>query len=148
VILFIGISTCLVSVICQDVPNLPQLKRIHSNLEHGPTYSTQVLALIAATSKAAQGLFVPCQHLRVCTENSNSQIPCWRQPGSRSAIHAGHHLSVKEFRYLRTVIVAAAVCLSLWAGVRLCTGCALAESCVFGKQSLPAFCCYRSRPCC
>ena len=48
-------------------------------------------------------------------------MPCWRQPDSRSAIHAGRQLSVKEFRYLRTVMVAAAVGVSLWAGVRLCT---------------------------
>jgi hypothetical protein len=34
---------------------------------------------------------------------------CWRQWGSRYAIRAGRNLPDKEFRYLRTVIVTAAV---------------------------------------
>jgi len=34
---------------------------------------------------------------------------CWRQRGSRYAIHAGHQLNAKEFCYLRTVKVTAAV---------------------------------------
>ena len=54
-----------------------------------PPIYAHLLCVMTATGKAAQGLFVPCQHLRICTESSNSQIPCWRQPDSRSAIHAG-----------------------------------------------------------
>ena len=78
-----------------------------------------------------------------------------RQCGSRYAIRAGRNLPDKEFRYLRTVIVTAAV---YWgfdselshllltfqhrAGVRPYTSSyELAESCVFGKQSLPLLCC-------
>ncbi len=77
---------------------------------------------------------------------------CWRQWGSRYAIRAGRNLPDKEFRYLRTVIVTAAVYLGFIsqlaplhltfrhrAGVRpirrLETD--LAEPCVFAKQSLP-----------
>ena len=74
-----------------------------------------------------------------------------RQWGSRYAIRAGRNLPDKEFRYLRTVIVTAAVYrgfnseLSLLlltfrhrAGVRPYTSsCDFAESCVFSKQSLP-----------
>jgi hypothetical protein len=35
--------------------------------------------------------------------------PSWRQRSSRYAIRAGRNLPDKEFRYLRTVIVTAAV---------------------------------------
>ncbi len=80
---------------------------------------------------------------------------CWRQRGSRYAIRAGRNLPDKEFRYLRTVIVTAAVYrgfgsgrepLSLTfrhrAGVRPYTSsCDFAEPCVFGKQSLPPLLC-------
>ena len=75
----------------------------------------------------------------------------WRQCGHRYAIRAGRNLPDKEFRYLRTVIVTAAVYrgfgselapLSLTfrhrAGVRPYTSpCGFAESCVFVKQSPP-----------
>ncbi|KAK3596106.1 hypothetical protein CHS0354_027376 [Potamilus streckersoni] len=47
--------------------------------------------------------------LRIFTENSISLSWCWRQRGSRYAIRAGRNLPDKEFRYLRTVIVTAAV---------------------------------------
>ena len=79
-----------------------------------------------------------------------------RQLGSRYAIRAGRNLLDKEFRYLRTVIVTAAV---YWgfiselaplhltfqhrAGVRPYTSsCDFAEPCVFGKQSLPPGLCH------
>ena len=82
---------------------------------------------------------------------SISLSPWLRQWGSRYAIRAGRNLPDKEFRYLRTVIVTAAVYrgfgselapLSLTfrhrAGVRPYTSsCDFAESCVFSKQSLP-----------
>lgn len=47
--------------------------------------------------------------LRIFTENSISLGPCWRQRGSRYTIRAGRYLCDKEFRYLRTVRVTAAV---------------------------------------
>src|SRR5208283_2807910 len=81
-----------------------------------------------------------------------------RQCISRYAIHAGRNLPDKELRYLRTVIVTAAVYRGFGrqlrlryspsltyrhrAGVRLYTSsCELAESCVFDKQSLEPILC-------
>ena len=81
-----------------------------------------------------------------------------RQCSSRYAIHAGRNLPDKELRYLRTVIVTAAVYRGFGrqlrlrssapltyrhrAGVRLYTSsCELAESCVFDKQSLEPILC-------
>ena len=60
-------------------------------------------------SKGARGLSVWPQVFRIFTENSISLSLRWRQWDSRYAIHAGHQLSAKEFRYLRTVRVTAAV---------------------------------------
>ena len=91
------------------------------------------------------------------TGNSISLSRCWRQRGSRYAIRAGRNLPDKEFRYLRTVIVTAAV---YWgfsselaplpltfqhrAGVRPYTSpCGFAEPCVFSKQSPPPGLCPR-----
>ncbi len=85
------------------------------------------------------------------TGNSISLSRCWRQRGSRYAIRAGRNLPDKEFRYLRTVIVTAAVYLGFnselspllltfrhRAGVRPYTSsCDFAEPCVFNKQSPP-----------
>ena len=85
------------------------------------------------------------------TGNSISLSRCWRQRGSRYAIRAGRNLPDKEFRYLRTVIVTAAVYRGFnsmlahllltfrhRAGVRPYTSpCGFAESCVFSKQSPP-----------
>ena len=90
------------------------------------------------------------------TGNSISLSLCWRQRGSRYAIRAGRNLPDKEFRYLRTVIVTAAV---YWgfnsllaqllltfqhrAGVGPYTSCChFAEPYVFNKQSLPPILCY------
>src|SRR3972149_9900789 len=78
-----------------------------------------------------------------------SPSPSLRQRSSRYAIRAGRNLPDKEFRYLRTVIVTAAVhrgfgsgreALPLtfrhWAGVSPYTSpYGLAGTCVFGKQS-------------
>ena len=74
---------------------------------------------------------------------------CLRQCPDRYAIRAGRNLPDKEFRYLRTVIVTAAVHQDLsselaplpvifwhWAGITPYTSTyVFAESCVFGKQS-------------
>ena len=50
----------------------------------------------------------------IFTENSISLSQYWRQWGSRYAIHAGRNLPDKGFRYLRTVMVTAAVCWDLF----------------------------------
>ena len=91
------------------------------------------------------------------TGNSISLSRCWRQRGSRYAIRAGRNLPDKEFRYLRTVIVTAAVHRGFnsvlahllltfrhRAGVRPYTSpCGFAEPYVFSKQSPPPGLCPR-----
>ena len=106
-------------------------------------------------SKAPRGLFVLPRVTRIFTGTSTSPSPPSRQRPSRYAIRAGRNLPDKEFRYLRTVIVTAAVhwgfgssreALPLtfqhWAGVSPYTSAfAFAETCVFVKQSPgPAHC--------
>ena len=60
-------------------------------------------------SKAPWGLFVLSQVTRIFTRTSISPSPPSRQCSSRYSIRAGRNLPDKEFRYLRTVIVTAAV---------------------------------------
>ena len=94
----------------------------------------------------------------IFTTTTVSPSRSWRQWSGRYAIHAGRNLPDKELRYLRTVIVTAAVYRGFGrqlplrspapltyrhrAGVRLYTSsCELAESCVFDKQSLEPILC-------
>ena len=107
-------------------------------------------------SKAPRGLFVLSWVTRIFTGTAISPSPLLRQRSSRYSFRAGRNLPDKEFRYLRTVIVTAAVHRGFdspllapllltfrhWAGVSPYTSaCALAETCVFGKQSLePIYC--------
>ena len=67
------------------------------------------LASLQSYSKGAQGLSVLLRVLGIFTESAISLSPGLRQRGSRYAIRAGRNLPDKEFRYLRTVIVTAAV---------------------------------------
>ena len=60
-------------------------------------------------SKGSRGLSVYPRVLGICTEITISLSLGSRQCGSRYAIRAGRNLPDKEFRYLRTVIVTAAV---------------------------------------
>ena len=60
-------------------------------------------------SKGPRGLFVLPQLTSIFTRTSISPGLWLRQWGSRYAIRAGRNLPDKEFRYLRTVIVTAAV---------------------------------------
>ena len=105
---------------------------------------------ISGYSKAPRGLAVQSQVTCIFTGNAISPSPSLRQRPSRCAFRAGRNLPDKEFRYLRTVIVTAAVYwgfgskLSLFpltfqhrAGVSPYTWCFhFAGTCVFGKQSL------------
>ena len=60
-------------------------------------------------SKGAQGLSVFLRERGIFTATSISPSLWPRQCGDRYAIRAGRNLPDKEFRYLRTVIVTAAV---------------------------------------
>ena len=107
-------------------------------------------------SKAPRGLFVLSWVTRIFTGISISPSPLSRQCSSRYSLRAGRNLPDKEFRYLRTVIVTAAVHRGFdswlrtpvlltfrhWAGVSPYTSVfTFAETCVFGKQSLePIYC--------
>ena len=64
---------------------------------------------ITGCSKGARGLFVLMREIGILTDTAVSPSLRRRQPSSRYAIHAGRNLPDKEFRYLRTVIVTAAV---------------------------------------
>ena len=104
---------------------------------------------ILSYSKGAQGLFVPLRVNGIFTVTTISPSSWLRQCPDRYTIRAGRNLPDKEFRYLRTVIVTAAV---YWgfnsmlahllltfqhrAGVRPYTSSYdFAEPCVFDKQS-------------
>src|SRR3984957_42242 len=120
-----------------------------------PILHIRSLIPLQSCRKGARALAVGPRELLIFTENSISLSRCWRQRGSRYAIRAGRNLPDKEFRYLRTVIVTAAVYrgfgselapLSLTfrhrAGVRPYTSsCDFAEPCVFSKQSPPPLLC-------
>jgi hypothetical protein len=110
---------------------------------------------MASYSKAPRGLFVLLRVIRIFTHTSISPGPSLRQCSTRYAFRAGRNLPDKEFRYLRTVIVTAAVHRGFnselapllltfrhWAGVSPYTSAfAFAETCVFGKQSIEPFHC-------
>ena len=106
-------------------------------------------------SKASRGLSVLPRVQGIFTLTTISPGPSARQCGSRWTIHAGRNLPDKEFRYLRTVIVTAAVYRGFGSGLaplpltfRHWAGCSphtssyeFAETCVFGKQSPPPILC-------
>jgi hypothetical protein len=120
------------------------------------------LAPPARWSKAPRGLFVLPRVARIFTGTSVSPGPLPRQRPTRYSIRAGRNLPDKEFRYLRTIIVIAAVHqgfgsgllkalpLTVWhrAGVSPHTSPrGLAETCVFGKQSVePIHCVPQALP--
>ena len=69
----------------------------------------QPLSSLQSYSKGAQGLSVLPRVPGIFTESAVSLSLRSRQLGNRYAIRAGRNLPDKEFRYLRTVIVTAAV---------------------------------------
>ena len=85
---------------CQLAPTLPSLPPILHMLTRNP---------MPSCSKGSRGLSVLSRVHGICTVFSNSLSTWLRQCGSRYAIRAGRNLPDKEFRYLRTVIVTAAV---------------------------------------
>ena len=110
---------------------------------------------MSSCSKAPRGLLVLVRTDGIFTANALSPSPLLRQCPNRYTIRAGQNLPDKEFRYLRTVIVTAAVhwgfsrqhtptslTFQHWAGVSPYTSTfVLAETCVFGKQLLGPFHC-------
>ena len=64
---------------------------------------------ISSCSKGARGLSVLLRVTSIFTGNTTSPGPPSRQCSDRYAIRAGRNLPDKEFRYLRTVIVTAAI---------------------------------------
>ena len=106
-------------------------------------------------SKAPRGLFVLWRVTRIFTGLAISPSPSSRQRPDRYAIRAGRNLPDKEFRYLRTVIVTAAVhwgfsselallplTFQHWAGVSPYTSSYdFAETYVFVKQLEEPFLC-------
>src|SRR6056297_2904203 len=64
---------------------------------------------ILSCSKGSRGLFVPLRVIGIFTDTSISPSSWPRQCPNRYTIRAGRNLPDKEFRYLRTVIVTAAV---------------------------------------
>ena len=74
-----------------------------------PILSKMSQTPISGCSKGSRGLSVWPRVLGIFTETAISPSPSLRQRPSRYAIRAGRNLPDKEFRYLRTVIVTAAV---------------------------------------
>ena len=113
-------------------------------------------------SKGSRGLFVPSRVIGIFTDTTISLGSWLRQRPDHYTIRAGRNLPDKEFRYLRTVIVTAAVYRGFnselapflltfrhRAGVTPYTSSYdLAESCVFDKQLPgPILCgCFRTTP--
>jgi hypothetical protein len=110
---------------------------------------------MASCSKAPRGLFVLLWVTRIFTGLSISPGPSSRQCPDRYAFRAGRNLPDKEFRYLRTVIVTAAVYWGFnselapllltfqhWAGISPYTyTCVFAETYGFVNQSPGPFHC-------
>ncbi len=120
-----------------------------------PMLHSSVQRAMTSCSKGAWGLFVLSRELGILTETAISPSAWSRQCPSRYAIRAGRNLPDKEFRYLRTVIVTAAVYRGFGSELRACALtpplnlpapgrrqciygalCGLACTCVFAKQSL------------
>ena len=92
-----GISTLTPRKLAFPLHSLPPILHI--------TYPKSMLNY----SKGAWGLSVPLRVISVFTDTTISPSSRLRQCGDRYTIRAGRNLPDKEFRYLRTVIVTAAV---------------------------------------
>ena len=85
---------------CRPKPALPSLPPILYNRYQNP---------MSGYSKALRGLSVLSRAMRIFTHTTISPGPSLRQRPNRYTFRAGRNLPDKEFRYLRTVIVTAAV---------------------------------------
>ncbi len=92
-----GISTSAPCRLASTLQSLPPILHIKAQCS------------VSSYSKGSRGLFVLPRVHCIFTASSISLSLGWRQPGHHYAIRAGRNLPDKEFRYLRTVIVTAAV---------------------------------------
>ena len=92
-----GISRMAHTLLASSNQSLPPI--LHKNIQ----------ATVSSCSKGPRGLSVFPRVGGIFTSTTISLDPWLRQLPSRYAIHAGRYLTDKEFRYLRTVIVTAAV---------------------------------------
>ena len=148
-----GISRSTPQTLACLLQSLPPILHIY-NPSPMPSYS-----------KAPRGLFVLSRVTRIFTGLAISPSPSLRQRSGRYTIRAGRNLPDKGFRYLRTVIVTAAVHRGFsselcpqadepipltfrhWAGVSPYTSpFGLAETCVFDKQSPEPLWCHPQGP--
>src|SRR5947209_3927734 len=74
-----------------------------------PTLYKRIQNTMTGCSKAPRGLSVLRREMRIFTHTTISPSLSLRQRLSRYTIRAGRNLPDKEFRYLRTVIVTAAI---------------------------------------
>ena len=132
-----------------------RLHRTSVPVSKPPTYPTDRFKVQCKATVKVHGVFPSCGEICIFTNISTSLSLRRRQCGHRYAIRAGRNLPDKEFRYLRTVIVTAAVYRGFdqelaphhltfrhRAGVTPYTSTfVFAECCVFIKQSQPPFHC-------
>ena len=104
-----GISRMTPSQLASRLQSLPPI--LHRLIQKSmPSYS-----------KGARGLSVLLREAGIFTGTTNSLSLSSRQRPTRYAIHAGRNLPDKGFRYLRTVIVTAAVYRGFDSELRLTT---------------------------
>ena len=98
-----------IQIIQGGIPRLTP-RRLAPPLQSLPPILYKMIQIpLPSYSKGSRGLSVLLRVAGIFTGNSISLSPWLRQCGSRYAIRAGRNLPDKEFRYLRTVIVTAAV---------------------------------------
>ena len=136
------------SRLASRVPSLP------------PILYNQCRKSMPSCSKAPWGLSVQSRVTCIFTGTSISPSPSLRQCPNRYAFRAGRNLPDKEFRYLRTVIVTAAVYRGFNSGLSpllltfrhragvstYISAFAFAGTCVCAKQSLGPLLCHRLSP--
>eukprot|EP00825_Cyclidium_porcatum_P017224 TRINITY_DN1_c0_g1_i19.p1 TRINITY_DN1_c0_g1~~TRINITY_DN1_c0_g1_i19.p1 ORF type:complete len:295 (+),score=-54.97 TRINITY_DN1_c0_g1_i19:188-1072(+) len=138
-----GISTMTPPMLAHQLHSLPPILHMQGQVP------------MVSYSKGSRGLSVPLRVSGIFTATTISPSSWLRQCPDRYTIRAGRNLPDKEFRYLRTVIVTAAVYRGFdqglaphqltfrhRAGVTPYTSTfVFAECCVFIKQSQPPFHC-------
>ncbi|MFT5246153.1 MAG: hypothetical protein ACI943_000889 [Gammaproteobacteria bacterium] len=92
-----GISRTTPPRLATQLQSLPPILHINGTIS------------ILSYSKGARGLSVPLRVIGIFTDTTISPSSWLRQCPDRYTIRAGRNLPDKEFRYLRTVIVTAAV---------------------------------------